>query len=646
MDAISKLEKILGVKLSTKLYGDLYDANQKNTYSGGTDSITSLRLDDIVITDFSELLPYLKDLRSLTIYNSTLANFSELLQLNYHDLFLNNVVFNTTKCNTIGKLPGHVKFSNMKLDAAGLRCFKLTNSKGFHQVEFKNCHIENIQHLNDIKPISLLIFNKITFTYQPKKTTKKYTRRLSIYNTKLNDLSILPFKNSLMDLEFFNCQISSLVELNNFPDLSDLSFDSDCKIKDKTIIENNQHKKLTCGLEQNKKPLDLRMIRTIKHFVHELNLSNFKQKSIDFIDEFKAIKHLSFRESTLYVNAFLPIANQIEFMSFRNSNIKKTAYFDQFTNLENVEFNNYGEDKKGLKSFKKIIPLKNQLKVLDICDFDKIKEPHYIGEFKMLESLKLGYDVSVKAAKYALTLNNLKKLSLNISSKKRTLNLKNLTELEYLILETNVHFKGFEYLTKLKSLKIEGGDMESTININSLPKMPSLQRLNVTNYKRKIKDLQQFPNLKYLRLKGCPELTLSTLKGLKVLDLENAGITNFSTISTLPRLEKLDLSSAYSGLNLEGIGKFPNLKVLSLMESDIKDISPIESLKKLEYLDLYYTPVTDVQVLNTLPKMKEANLATFSKINLEEQLVKPEIAVYCGLPMIYLRIWEKDEFEI
>ena len=307
MDSISELEKILGVKLSTKLYGDLYDANQKNTYSGGTDSITSIRLDDVVITDFSELLPYLKDLRTLYLYNSTLANFSELLQLNYLDLFLNNVVFNTTTSSTIGKLPGHVVFSNMKFDAAGLRCFKLSNVKQFHQVEFKNCHIENIQHLNDIKPISLLIFNKITYTYQPKKTTKKNTRRLSIYNTKLNDLSILPFKNSLMDLEFFNCQIGSLAELNNFPDLSEVSFDSDCKIKDKTIIENSQHKKLTCGLEVNKKPLDLRMIRTIQHFVHELNLSNFKQKSIDFIDEFKAIKHLSFRESTLYVNAFLPI---------------------------------------------------------------------------------------------------------------------------------------------------------------------------------------------------------------------------------------------------------------------------------------------------------------------------------------------------
>jgi hypothetical protein len=646
MDAISEIEKILGVKLSTKLYGDLYDANQKNTYSGGTDSITSIRLDDVVITDFSELLPYLKDLRTLYLYNSTVANFSELLQLNYLDLFLNNVVFNTTACNTIGKLPGHVKFSNMKLDAAGLRCFKLSNVKQFHQVEFKNCHIENIQHLNDIKPISLLIFNKITYTYQPKKTTKKNTRRLSIYNTKLNDLSILPFKNSIADIEFKNCQLASIAELTKLPNLDAVTFDSNCKIKDREVLENDKNKKFSCVLEQSKKPLDVSIIRSIKHFVDELSLDNFDKKKIDFIDEFKELKRLSFIESTFYANAFSPIAQQIESISFRNSNIKNPAYFDQFINLENVEFNNYGEDKKGLKSFKKIIPLKNQLKVLDICDFDKIKEPHYIGEFKMLESLKLGYGVSVKAAKYALTLNNLKKLSLNISSKKRTLNLKNLTELEYLILETNVNFKGFEYLTKLKSLKIDGGDKESTININSLPKMPSLQRLNVTNYKRKIKDLQQFPNLKYLRLKGCPELTLSTLKGLKVLDLENAGITNFSTISTLPRLEKLDLSSAYSGLNLEGIGKFPNLKVLSLMESDIKDISPIESLKKLEYLDLYYTTVTDVQVLNTLPKMKEANLATFSKTNLEEQLDKPEIAVYCGLPMIYLRIWEKDEFEI
>ncbi|NOQ73413.1 MAG: hypothetical protein GQ574_15515 [Crocinitomix sp.] len=61
---------------------------------------------------------------------------------------------------------------------------------------------------------------------------------------------------------------------------------------------------------------------------------------------------------------------------------------------------------------------------------------------------------------------------------------------------------------------------------------------------------------------------------------------------------------------------------------------------------MYYTEVSDVRVLNTLPNLKGVNLATYTNHNLEEQLDKPEIAVYCGLPSRYLYIWERDEFEI
>ncbi len=50
MEVIQKLEKILGVKLEEKLFGDLYDPNQKNTYSGGKERITSLRLDDVLFS--------------------------------------------------------------------------------------------------------------------------------------------------------------------------------------------------------------------------------------------------------------------------------------------------------------------------------------------------------------------------------------------------------------------------------------------------------------------------------------------------------------------------------------------------------------------------------------------------------------------
>jgi len=176
--------------------------------------------------------------------------------------------------------------------------------------------------------------------------------------------------------------------------------------------------------------------------------------------------------------------------------------------------------------------------------------------------------------------------------------------------------------------------------------MESLKRLNLESYDYEIKGLEQFPNLEALRLKGSPKVTLAKLEQLKVLSLENASIQDFSTFEELPNLEKLDLSSIYDKLNLEGFHHFKNLKYLTFLESEVDDISLLEPLKKLEYLDLYRTSVSDVSVLNTLPNLKEVNLAVATPENLEEQLDKPEIAIYCGLPAIYLQIWDKDEFGI
>ncbi|MFT5822613.1 MAG: hypothetical protein ACI8ZM_003869 [Crocinitomix sp.] len=646
MKAIRKLEKILGVKLEAKRFGDSYDPNQKNTYSMRNEQISRLRLDDLIIADFSKLFPYLKELSTLKIKNSTIPNFAELLNLNCYDLELNNVVFKNNNCDTKGKVPGHLKFTKMKFDASCLRCFKKSNVKGFVQVEFRKCHIDNIQHINDIEPVSLLIFDKITFTHQPKKTAKKSTWRLSIYNSNLKDVTFLPFSDSLGAIEFRNCQIGSIAGLTKFPRLGAITIDSDSKIEDKTIQDNNENKKITCVLNQGKRPLDVRMVSSLQKYIHELQLDNYTEKTIDFIEEFKCVKHLLFSESKVYVNAFIAIAAQIERISFTNSIIKKSKYFGSFKNLNNFYVQNYGENDTRFNSFEKILPLKNQLKVLDIYDSNKIKSPHLIAEFKALESLKIAYGIPVKTAEYILTLKNLKKLSLEVNYKKRTLDLGNLKKIEFLILETGVNFKGFEKLKKLKSLKI-GGDMsEPSIDINSLPKLKNLKRLNITSYNCKIKRLEQFPNLEYLRIKGCPQLKLTRLKKLKVLDLFNSKIENFSTFKKLPNLKKLDLSSVYTELDLEGLHKFPNLKVLTLAESDVSDIKHLEPLKKLQFLDLYYTRVSDVRVLNTLPNLKEVNLATYTNHNLEEQLDKPEIAVYCGLPSVYISIWRKDEFEI
>ena len=534
----------------------------------------------------------------------------------------------------------------MKLDATCLSCFKPSSVKRFRQVEFKNCHIDNIQHINDVGYISLLKFDNITFTHQPQKKEKKATRRLNISNTTFKDVTFLPFADSLEDITFENCQIGSIAGLAQFPKLEGVMFDSGTTIEDTSVQENNSGKKITCVFKQGKRPLDLKILTSLKNYIDELSLDGYQEKTIDFIEEFKRITKLSFDESIVYIDAFVPIAKQIEAISFTKSIIKKHKYFGYFQNLTSFQTTNYDEDNKGLSSFKKILPLKHQLKVLEVYDHQKIHAAHLLKEFSALESLKIAYEVPVQTAEYILTLQNLKKLSLSIEDKAFTLSLENLKKLEFLILETEGNFTGFEHLKNLKSLKIGESISTPTIDVNALPKMENLKRLNLVSYDYEIKGLAQFPNLEALKLKGSPKVTLAKLEHLQVLDLENSSIEDFSTFEELPSLEKLDLSSIYSKLNLEGFHKFRNLKYLTFLESEVDDISHLEPLKKLEYLDLYYTRVSDVRVLNTLPNLKEVNLAVLTTDNLEKQLNKPEIAIYCGLPSINLWIWDEDEFGI
>lgn len=646
MNAIQQIEEILGIKLEKKRYGKSYDPNQKNTYSLRREHIESLRLDNVVIDDFATLLPHLEKLSHLKINDSTIQNFSELLSLRYADLRLNKVIFKNNDCDITGALPRHLIFSNMQLDAVCLRGITKNNVEGFRQTEFKNCHIDNIQEIDNLDQISLLIFDNITFTHQPKEASKKATRRLMIHNTNFADVAFLPFSDSIENIEFENCQIGSIAGLTRFPKLDEIRIDSDTTIEDKSSPENPFQNEITCIITQGKRPLDLREIISLKDAIYTLHLHNYEERSIDFIGEFKNVKHLSFYESKAYIDAFLPIAKQIETISFTQSIIKKYNYFGYFKNLVSLESTNYDEDNRGLSTFKKIRPLKRQLKVLEIYDHQKIHASHLIKEFTALESLKIAYEVPVQTAEYILTLQNLKKLSLSIEEKDYTLSLEKLKKLEFLILEADNDFVGFEHLTQLKSLKI--GDSISTpvIDVNALPRMESLQRLNLVSYDYEIKGLAQFPNLEALRLKGAPKVQLGKLEKLKVLSLENSSIEGFSTFEELPSLEKLDLSSIYNKLNLEGFHKFRNLQYLTFLESEVDDISHLEPLKKLEYLDLYCTAVSDVQVLNTLPNLKEVNLAVLGSKNLEKQLEKPEIAIYCGLPAICIWIWEEDEFGV
>ncbi len=648
MTTIEKIEKLLGIKFDAKrLVGEGYVPEKQNSYSGSEEHADRLRLEGIEIEDLHALFSLTGELSALTIVNSSLPNFSDLLLFNPYYLTLDGVTNRDNATNTKGIVPAHLKIKNMQLDAKSLCCFKKSNIGGFRQVEFDKCHLENIQYLNTIEQISYLILNKITFTYQPLEIeTRSGIYRMSIYNSKFDDVSFIPFKNVLSHIKFGSCKIGSFVGLDEFPELAGIGISTDTQVQDKTPLQNKHGRDINCNIFRVKKPFDLAQILPLKKFVTSLDLDDFKQDNLPHLKEFKRISHLEFDGGNVNMEIFLPIAKQIKSIFINRASFFNHESLAQFINVTSFKLTNFSKGKKALQSYERIMPLKNQLTELEIYDTNKISDIHLLKYFKALESLKLN-EISVKDALHVLQLSQLKKLQLEVHYRKtEELDLGQLTNLEYLILDTDTRCKGMEHLQKLKSLQLGSDYGDTSIEINSLPKLESLERLNITNYDQKIKHLSQFPNLKYLRIKGCLKLKLKTMKKLEVLDLDNSSINEFSKIETQPNLMKLNLSSQYNNIDLKEMHKFPNLRVLGLMETDVTDISGLEPLKKLEILDLYYTNVSDVHVINTLPNMKEINLATHSKVDLESQLDRPEIAVYVGLPTRYLSIWEEDEFGI
>lgn len=631
-----KIEEILGIKPEDYLKYNL---------------LQYLHLQDVDIEDFSKFLPYLVKVKNVKLTNCTIANFSELLKIESCSSFtLDNVTFRNNECNVTRGFPYEIRFSNMTFDAGCFNSFHISSSgKEYKHLFITNCHIDNIQEINNIKGLYSLHLDSITFTCNPTKVKEKSIYMIHIFNSKFEDISFIPFKKSVGRIDFENCKIGNFKGISEFEKLKKIQIDTNTLVKDESQFENPFNKEITCHFIKAEKPFRLKNAVSLRNYINELSFTYFKVKKVKDLEKFEMVKTLSFNKSEFYVDAFLPIANQIQKVKMRDSKIKKHNYFSSFVNLKSFESSCFSRESKEIKNFSKLLPLKDQLMSLDFYEDEEMdkKAPDYpISQFTSLETLKLGYEISAKTGKSIMKLKKLRKLDISIAKTKHIFDLGHLKKLEFLIFNSRTKFIGFENLKRLKSLQIVN---DRKFDLKTLPTMKSLKRLSFSAYDTHIKDLSHFPNLEFLRLKGVKKLQLKNLKKLKVLDLDNSRIKDFSSFETLPSLERLDLSSIQGNINLKEISKFPNLKWLTLLESyEVNDISGLEALKKLERLDLYQTKVTDVKVLNTLPNLREVNLLVNNskELNLESQLDRPEIAIYCGLPSVNLWVWDKDEFGI
>ena len=634
-EEIQKIEEILGIKPEDYLKYNL---------------LQYLHLKDVDIEDFSKFLPYLVKVTKVKLTNCTIANFSELLKIERCSSFtLDNVTFRNNECNVTTGFPYEIRFSNMSFDAGCFNSFHISSSgKGHKHLFITNCHIDNIQEISTIKGLYSLHLDNITFTCNPTKVKEKSIYMIHIFNSKFEDISFIPFKKSVTDIEFKNCRIGSFKGISEFEKLEEIKMTTDTVVENRDELENPFNKEITCHFIKAEKPFRLKNAVSLRNYINELSLTNFKVKKIKDLENFEMVKTLSFDKSEFYVDAFLPISNQIQKVKMRDSEIKKHNYFRSFVNLKSFESSCFSREGKEIKNFSKLLPLKDQLTSLDFYEDDEIdkKAPDYpISQFTSLETLQLGYEISAKTGRSIMKLKKLRKLDISIAKTKYIFDLGHLKKLEFLIFNSRTEFIGFENLKRLKSLQIIN---DKKFDLRTLPQMESLKRLKLSGNKHDMKGFSRFPNLEFLSLQRSGKVHLKPLKKLKVLDLYNSNITDFSSFGNMPFLEKLDLSCIQNNIDLKEMYKFPNLKWLGFLESEEPDdISGLEPLKKLERLDLFQTNVTDVKVLNTLPNLKEVNLAVKNyKLNLKAQLDRPEIAAYYALPSVMFFIWKEDEFGI
>ncbi len=121
---------------------------------------------------------------------------------------------------------------------------------------------------------------------------------------------------------------------------------------------------------------------------------------------------------------------------------------------------------------------------------------------------------------------------------------------------------------------------------------------------------------------------LAICYGLTSLTVHDAYGIDFSVLSSLTSLEKLDLSNCtVSSGSLAAIASLPNLTSLRMSGCALTDISALSSLTTLTTLDLSGNVLTDISALSSLTALTEVNLSDNTIVSISSLAAAAELAV-------------------
>lgn len=121
---------------------------------------------------------------------------------------------------------------------------------------------------------------------------------------------------------------------------------------------------------------------------------------------------------------------------------------------------------------------------------------------------------------------------------------------------------------------------------------------------------------------------LSYFVSLKSLTVQNSAAQDFSALSALQVLDKLDLSGTQlSGDALAAVGALPSLTEVDLSSCGLGDISALSTLKNIRTLDLSDNSLSDISALGGMPELETLDLSGNSVSSLSPLMTASKLAV-------------------
>lgn len=521
--------------------------------------LTELTELDLSYTIISDLKP-IRNLKKLEVLNLRGSPVINLLPLRYIGS-LKELDVSYTMVDNIEVAAFLSDLTKLNLsNSAIVELANMSYLKSLTQLNISSTEVSNINPISNNKLISDLDISNTDITNIDALDSLTELQHLNIDSTRINDINPLSSCLNLSMLKANSTDIYDLTPLNKLPNLKVIYCDNS-----KVNTKQASH-----FMEQNPGCL---VIFNSQELVKWWNSLSFEWKSI-FIESYDLVSPVTKEQlHTLLNQTYISVAN--------NPFVVTIDPLSMLHNLEKVDISN--------------------TKVTDISP---------ISGLNNLQTLKIN-NSKVVSLEPVSSLHNLKIVDIrntqigNISPLLNSPDIKTIycddTNID---LEKALEFKDIlpEVLIIFQSerLKMWWNGLDETwqntfVKIGSLSERPTKEEL------QELVDIQQLVIENNLNIRTLNPLHVFVR--LNSLTVNSTSITSIGTITSLNRLEKLDVSKNPIA-SLESINKFLKLRDLIIRNTSVEDIEPVSKVKTLETLDISGTRVGNLKYMDNLHNLK------------------------------------------